>query len=191
MTTPETGPAPGNEPQAEERPWYKKKRFVIPIAVLVVAGVFGVLTEDEEETSAQDAAATSEVQPTETTEEAEDAPEETVEEAPEPEEEAADQPEKQALTDRLLYFPLHMAEAQQDYDIDAQDVGRHIVDDVDNERGIFDRSNWSIVAQCDDFNEDGHAVVGVIKSDELRPMMDAGVDSVVNDNTLRGTLGCS
>lgn len=80
------GPAPVGEP-AETRPWFKKKRFILPIAAVLLIGVLSQLGGDDESTTAAETpttAATEETTAAEVEETSE--PDVTTEPEEEPEE---------------------------------------------------------------------------------------------------------
>ncbi|WP_336790506.1 hypothetical protein [Gordonia malaquae] len=86
-------------------------------------------------------------------------------------------------------LPISFAEEKYNIDVDAVDVGPSIVDGVDHERGIFDRSNWRIVAYCPRM-VDNTVKVGVIKSDEHAQITAARQGTSISDNSLTYLLDC-
>lgn len=89
----------------------------------------------------------------------------------------------------LIPLPLSMAEERAGMNIDATDIGEHIVDTVDRERAIFDDANWRVVTTCD--TTDGDTLkVGAIKADEFAAISAAGQGRTIAENTLTFTLDC-
>ena len=89
----------------------------------------------------------------------------------------------------VISLPIPFAEQNNDIVIVPTDVGQHAVNGVDDERGIYDRGNWRIVAQCDQM-VDGRLTVGAIKADEFTAISQAGQGSSLADNSLASFLDC-
>ena len=89
----------------------------------------------------------------------------------------------------VIPFPISIAESKNNISIDATDIGQHLVDGVAHERAIFDKSNWRIVAQCDQM-VGGVLVAGVIKSNEFTAISQAHQGSSIADNTFKALLKC-
>ncbi|ASR85637.1 hypothetical protein SEA_AMGINE_36 [Mycobacterium phage Amgine] len=87
----------------------------------------------------------------------------------------------------VISLPLSLAEKK--IRVNAIDVGQHIVDGVDKERAIFDRTNWRIVAQCEQ-TAGGTLTVGVIKSAEFLVIQNAEQGASIADNSLSHLLNC-
>ncbi len=99
------------------------------------------------------------------------------------------EPPARAEAPMVIPFPITLAEQKNGITIDAVDVGQHIVDGVNSQRAIFDRSNWRVVAQCDQMV--GNTLkAGAIKSDEFATISAAGQGSSIADNSLKGILDC-
>lgn len=88
----------------------------------------------------------------------------------------------------LVGFPLHLAD-EKATTIDAIDLGPEIVDGEEHQRGIIDRSNWRIVAQCDQM-KNGRVKVGAVKSEEHWIIVNGGQGSMIANNELQGLLEC-
>lgn len=89
----------------------------------------------------------------------------------------------------VIPLPITFAEDQNDIRLDETDIGQHIVDGVDNERGVFDRGAWRVVAQCDDV-VDGRLKVGVIKEEEFTVISQAGQGRSISENFFKFVLEC-
>ena len=88
----------------------------------------------------------------------------------------------------LIGMPLHLAD-EKATTIDATDLGPEIVDGEEYQRGIIDRSNWRIVAQCDQM-KNGRVKVGAVKSEEHWIIVNGGQGSTIANNELQGLLEC-
>lgn len=88
----------------------------------------------------------------------------------------------------LVGMPLHIADEKAPT-IDAADLGPEIVDGEEYQRGIIDRSNWRVVAQCDQM-KNGRVKVGAVKDDEHWIIVNGGQGSMIANNELQGLLEC-
>lgn len=88
----------------------------------------------------------------------------------------------------LVGMPLHIAD-EMAKTIDAIDLGPEIVDGEEHQRGIIDRSNWRIVAQCDQM-KNGRVKVGAVKDEEHWIIVNGGQGSMIANNELQGLLEC-
>lgn len=88
----------------------------------------------------------------------------------------------------VVGFPLHFADEKAST-IDAIDLGPEIVDGEEHQRGIIDRSNWRIVAQCDQM-KNGRVKVGAVKDEEHWIIVNGGQGSMIANNELQGLLEC-
>ena len=88
----------------------------------------------------------------------------------------------------LVGMPLHLADEKAPT-IDATDLGPEIVDGEEYQRGIIDRSNWRVVAQCDQM-KNGRVKVGAVKDEEHWIIVDGGQGSMIANNELQGLLEC-
>ena len=88
----------------------------------------------------------------------------------------------------LVGMPLHLADEKADT-IDATDLGPEIVDGEEYQRGIIDRSNWRVVAQCDQM-KNGRVKVGAVKDEEHWIIVNGGQGSMIANNELQGLLEC-
>lgn len=88
----------------------------------------------------------------------------------------------------LVGMPLHLAD-EKAKTVDAIDLGPEIVDGEEYQRGIIDRSNWRVVAQCDQM-KNGRVKVGVVKDDEHWIIVNGGQGSLIAENALQGLLEC-
>ena len=88
----------------------------------------------------------------------------------------------------LVGMPLHIAD-ENAQTIDAIDLGPEIVDGEENQRGIIDRSNWRIVAQCDQM-KNGRVKVGAVKDEEHWVIVNGGQGALIAENALQGLLEC-
>lgn len=88
----------------------------------------------------------------------------------------------------VVGFPLHLAD-EKATTIDAIDLGPEIVDGEEHQRGIIDRSNWRIVAQCDQM-KNGRVKVGAVKNEEHWIIVNGGQGSMIASNELQGLLEC-
>lgn len=175
-----------SEPHIEQP--QKKKKWPWIVGILAVLVIIGVLVGggDEETTTAGDTTTTTTTAP-ETTEPA-TAEETTVEETTTTETttEAQVQPYGGPW---LTPLPVPMAEEQSGLRLNAVDIGQHIVDDVNQERGIFDRANWRVVAFCE--TTDGDTLnVGVIKSEESAAISQAQMGAGIAENSYAFILDC-
>jgi hypothetical protein len=89
----------------------------------------------------------------------------------------------------VIPSPISFAEEKNGIKVDAVDLGQHIVDGVNRERGIFDRANWRIVAQCD-YMVGNTMKAGVIKSDEFGVITAAEQGASIADNSFKFMLDC-
>lgn len=88
----------------------------------------------------------------------------------------------------LVGMPLHLAD-EKATTIDAIDLGPEIVDGEEYQRGIIDRSNWRIVAQCDQM-KNGRVKVGAVKDEEHWIIVNGGQGAMIARNELQGLLEC-
>lgn len=88
----------------------------------------------------------------------------------------------------ILGMALNFADDKADV-VEAADFGPHIVDGQDHQRGIIDRSNWRIVAQCDQM-KNGRVKVGAVKNEEHWIIVNGGQGSTIANNELQGLLEC-
>lgn len=88
----------------------------------------------------------------------------------------------------LVGMPLHIAD-ENAQTIDAIDIGPEIVDGEEYQRGIIDRSNWRVVAQCDQM-KNGRVKVGAVKDEEHWIIVNGGQGSMIAENALQGLLEC-
>ena len=73
--------------------------------------------------------------------------------------------------------------------IDPIDIGQHMVDGVDVQRGVLDRANWRIAAYCPQMV--GNTVIaGVIKEEEFRVITAAAQGTPIAENSLTYLLDC-
>nr|WP_152665911.1 hypothetical protein [Mycobacterium sp. UM_NZ2] len=102
---------------------------------------------------------------------------------------AVAEPSSSTEAPTVIALPLTFAEKKQGVRIDAVDLGQHLVDGVDHQRGIYDRSNWRIVAQCEQMI--GNVLkAGVIKDSELKVIQQANQGSSIANNSFSGLLDC-
>ena len=81
------------------------------------------------------------------------------------------------------------AESKDNITIDPIDIGQHIVDGVDVQRGVLDRTNWRIAAYCPKMV--GNTVIaGVIKEEEFRVITAAAQGTPIAENSLTYLLDC-
>ena len=88
----------------------------------------------------------------------------------------------------LVGMPLHLADEKAPT-IDATDLGPEIVDGEEYQRGIIDRTNWRVVAQCDEM-KNGRVKAGVVKDEEHWIIVNGGQGSMIAENSLKGLLDC-
>ena len=88
----------------------------------------------------------------------------------------------------LVGMPLHLADEKAPT-VDATDLGPEIVDGEEYQRGIIDRSNWRVVAQCDQM-KNGRVKVGAVKDEEHWIIVNGGQGSMIANNELQGLLEC-
>ncbi|MGV0625387.1 hypothetical protein [Mycolicibacter minnesotensis] len=102
---------------------------------------------------------------------------------------ASAEPSSSTQAPTVISLPLNFAEQKQGIRIDAVDIGQHLVDGVSHQRGIYDRGNWRIVAQCEQMV--GKTLkAGVIKDSELKVIQQAKQGASIANNTFRGLLDC-
>jgi len=90
---------------------------------------------------------------------------------------------------RAIPGPLNLIQQKWGIKVNAVDIGRYIVDGVDNERAIFDSGNWRIVAQCD-YMLDNTLNVGVIKTEEFAIIQQANQGKSIMENFFISVLDC-
>ncbi|MGW0175949.1 hypothetical protein ACWDUM_19165 [Rhodococcus sp. NPDC003322] len=152
------------------------------IAVFVVLGLIGGASDDDESTATVAAPSTTTA----------DAPEpilaptthhQMTQEVTAPATTEAVELPAPAKAPTVLSLPLAFAESKNgDLKFEARDIAGDLgvpgVAKTNGGRGIFDRANWSVVAQCDQL-VDGKVEVGVVKTSEKASI--PGID-IANNN---------
>ena len=86
-------------------------------------------------------------------------------------------------------LPITQAEDRHDIRIRPVDLGPEIINGVNSERGIIDRSGWRVAAYCPHMQ--GRTVIaGAIKEDEFTAIAEAGQGASIADNSLHELLDC-
>lgn len=189
---------PADSQPKQKKPFYKRWWFIALAVVVVFGGIATALETPEDRQARADERAANEEQKAEEREQRaadREADRERRDEERAAEEAAAEEERVAAETPQEYDGPytipnlLSVVENLDDVRIEARDIGHFLVDDVDRERGIFDKPNWRVVAQCTTW-ENGRLNVGVVQESEFQAMTAAGFGDSIAENTYSFTLEC-